>query len=101
MFLKNFYLTAALFPGVAAQLASYSNELGNYSLAEFNFQLSGRFALGYNSDKWFVGGSAQTGFKEVPDKLNNALFTYGVAQFRIWGGTRFDVFRKKKAKIAF
>ena len=94
VFLKNFYLTAAVFPGVAAQFASFSNQLDVYSNFEFSFQLSGRFALGYNSDKWFLGGSIQTGFNEVPD--NNALFNYDVAQFRFWGGTRFDIFKKKK-----
>ena len=69
VFLRNFYLTAAVFPGIAAQFASYSNERSVYSNFEFAFQLSGRFALGYNSDKWFLGGSVQAGFNEVPDKL--------------------------------
>ncbi len=46
--------------------------------------------------KWFLGSSVQTGFNEVPDKLNNALFSYDGAQFRFWGGTRFDIFKKKK-----
>jgi hypothetical protein len=96
VFLKNFYVTAAVFPGVAAQFSSYSNELNIYTNFEFAFQLNGRFAIGYNSDKWFLGGSIQTGFNEVPDKLNNALFSYDIAQFRFWGGTRFDIFKKKK-----
>ena len=96
VFLKNFYITAALFPGVAAQYSSFRNERNAYTHLEFAFQLSGRFALGYNSDKWFLGGSVQTGFNEIPDKLNNTLFNYDVAQFRLWGGTRFDIFRKKK-----
>ena len=96
VFLKNFYLTAAVFPGIAAQFSSYRNENNVYDNLEFNFQLSGRFAVGYNSDKWFLGGSFQTGFNEIPDKLSNALFSYSIMQFRLWGGTRFDVFRKKK-----
>jgi hypothetical protein len=96
VFLKNFYLTAAVFPGIAAQVTSFRNEINVYDNFEFIFQLSGRFALGYNSDKWFLGGSVQTGFNEVPEKLNNALFSYDVAQFRFWGGTRFDLFKKKK-----
>jgi hypothetical protein len=81
---------------VAAQFSSFSSKIDIYTDFEFTFQLSGRFAIGYNSDKWFLGGSFQTGFNEVPDKLNNASFSYGVAQFRIWGGTRFDIFKKKK-----
>ena len=96
VFLKNFYLTAAVFPGVAAQFSSFSNEISVYSDFEFTFQLSGRFVLGYNSDKWFLGCAVQTGFNEVPDKLSNALFSYDVAQIRLWGGMRFDIFRKKK-----
>jgi hypothetical protein len=96
VFLKNFYLTAAVFPGIAAQFSSFRTLIDKYSEFEFTLQLSGRFAIGYNSDKWFLGGSFQTGFNEVPDKLNNALFSYGVAQFRLWGGTRFDIFKKKK-----
>jgi hypothetical protein len=96
VFLKNCYLTGAVFPGIAAQFSSYNNERNRYSDFGFAFQLSGRLAIGYNSDKWFLGCSMQTGFNEVPDKLSNALFNYDVAQFRLWGGTRFDVFRKKK-----
>ena len=96
VFLKNFYITAAVFPGVVAQFLSYSTEKNVYSDFEFTFQLSGRFAVGYNSDKWFLGGSIQTGFNEIPDKLSNSMFNYDVAQFRLWGGMRFDIFRKKK-----
>jgi len=96
VFLKNFYLTAAVFPGIAAHFSSFTNEQDIYSDFEFAFQLSGRFALGYNSDKWFLGGSYQAGFNEIPDKLSNALFSYNVAQFRFWGGLRFDIFKKKK-----
>jgi hypothetical protein len=96
VFLKNMYLTGAIFPGVAAQFHSYNSGIKTYSDFEFSFQLNGRFAIGYNSDKWFVGGSVQTGFNEIPDKLSNAMFNYDVAQFRIWGGTRFNIFRKQK-----
>jgi len=98
VFLKNFYITAAVFPGVAAQFSSLSNEHNRYSNFDFNFQLSGQVALGYNSDKWFLGASIHTGFNEIPDRLSNALSTYTVAQYRLWGGTRFDIFRKKKNK---
>lgn len=96
VFLKNLYFTAAVFPGVAAQFSSYSNDVDIYDDFEFAFQLSGRFAVGYNSDKWFIGGSVQSGFNEIPSLLNKTMFSYDVTQFRIWGGTRFDIFRKKK-----
>ena len=95
VFLKNLYITAVVFPGLAAQFSTYSNEQNSYNDFKFTFQLSGRLALGYNSGKWFLGCSAQTGFNEVPDELNHALFSYDVAQFRLWGGTRFKIFRKK------
>jgi hypothetical protein len=102
VFLKNFYLTGAVFAGVAAHFSTFSNDRSDYSNFEFIFQLSGRLALGYNSSKWFLGASVQTGFTEIPDKLNNALFNYNVAQFRLWGGTRFDIFKKKKkATLAY
>jgi len=96
IFLKYLYITGVVFPGVAAQYASFTNESSEYYHFEFALQLSGRVALGYNSDKWFIGASVQTGFNEIPDQLSKALSTYTIAQFRLWGGTRFDVFRKKK-----
>jgi hypothetical protein len=95
VFLGNCYLTAALFPGVAAQYSTFRNNETAYTDFEFTFQLSGRFAMGYNSDKWFLGGSFQTGFNELPNQLNHARFSYDVSQFRFWGGTRFSIFKKK------
>ena len=99
VFLKNFSCTAVVFPGIAAQFSTFNNETGKQTNTEIIFQLSGWFTLGYNSDKWFLGASVQEGFNDIPNKLNEALFNYDVAQFRFWGGTRFDVFRKKK-KVA-
>jgi hypothetical protein len=96
VFLKDFYLTGAVFPGVAAHYATFRNDLQSKNDFEFTFQLGGRFAVGYNSDKWFIGGSVQTGFNEIPDRLSNVMFNYNLTQFRFWGGTRFDIFRKKK-----
>jgi len=98
VFLKNFYLTAAAFPGVALQFSTFTNETGLSANSEFAFQLNGRIAAGYNSEKWFLGVSVQNGFNEVPDKLSNALFSYDVAQIRFWGGTRFDIFRNKSKR---
>ena len=95
VFLKNLYLTAGLFPGIAGQQSSFSNSLENDTRFEFAFQFSGRFAIGYNSRNWFLGGSFQTGFNELPDKLSSSLANYGISQFRFWGGMRFDVFKRK------
>ncbi|MEI7661629.1 MAG: DUF4421 family protein [Bacteroidota bacterium] len=100
VFMKHGYATAAVFPGIAAQFSTFRNDLKVSSDFAFVFQLSGRFAIGYNTEKWFLGGSFQSGFNEVPDRLNNALFNYDVAQVRVWGGMRFDIFRRgsRKAK---
>ncbi|MEI6899290.1 MAG: DUF4421 family protein [Bacteroidota bacterium] len=93
VFLKHFYLTGALFPGIAGQYSKYRNDLNRTTDFGFAFQLSGRFAIGYNSKNWFLGGSYQTGFNEIPDKLIQSVASYGIAQFRFWGGMRFDVFK--------
>ena len=96
VFLKNFYITAAAFPGLAGLYSVYKDEHTDYSHFEFNFQLSGRIVIGYNSKIWFLGCAVQTGFNEIPDKLSNSLFSYDVAQIRLWAGTRFDIFRRRK-----
>jgi hypothetical protein len=96
VFAKNFYITAALFPGVFWQTYTYQTNLDHFGNDEFSFQLSGRFAAGYNSGKWFAGCSFQTGWNEVPYQLSDVMFNYDVAQYRIWGGTRFSLFQKKK-----
>ena len=96
VFLKNCYITGAFFPGVAAKVSSYTSTTKDYDGVHFAFQFSGRLALGYNSGNWFLGGSIQTGFNEAPDQINQAIFSYNLAQIRVWGGMRFDVFRKKK-----
>jgi len=96
IFLKNFYFTATLFPGIFWQYYVYETTKDVYIEDEFSFQLGGRFAIGYNSDLWFIGGSVQGGLHEIPDILSDTFIHYDVAQFRIWGGTRFDWFRKKK-----
>jgi hypothetical protein len=99
VFLKNLYVTGAVFPGVAAQIHSYFSATDRYSGYEFSFQLNGSLTMGYNSDKWFIGASVQSGFNEVPDKLNNSMFNYDIAQFKLWGGTRFNIFKSKKNTI--
>ncbi len=96
IFLKNFYFTATAFPGIFWQYYVYETTKDVYIEDEFSFQLGGRFAIGYNSDQWFIGGSVQGGLHEIPDILSNTFLHYDVAQFRVWGGTRFDWFRKKK-----
>jgi len=96
VFLKNVYINLAVFPGVYWQYYSYQTSKMEHNKGEFSFQLDSRLAVGYNSDKWFIGGAIITGFDEITTNLSNSLFYYDVAQVRIWGGARFDLFRKKK-----
>jgi hypothetical protein len=96
VFLKNVYVTGAVFPGVAAKFSTLSNGIKVQNDFEFVFQLGGRFALGYNSDKWFIGGSVQAGFNEIPAWLSGTLLSYDVAQIRFWVGTRLDLFNRKR-----
>jgi hypothetical protein len=67
-----------------------------YSSANFTFTLNWRAALGYNTDNWYLGAGIQSGFDEVPAWIGNSTFYYDIAQIRVWAGTRFHWFKKKK-----
>jgi len=96
VFLKNFYINGAVFPGIYWQNYSYQTTTHSHTDFEFSFLVGARIALGYNSDAWFIGASLITGINDVPSILGDSQFYYDVAQIRFWGGTRFDLFRKKK-----
>lgn len=96
VFLKHVYFNAAVFPGVAWLSYSYKGKSNTYSRSDFIFQLGIRLALGYNTKKWYIGGAVITGFNDLDAPWSNSSFFYDVSQFRIWGGMRFDIFRKKK-----
>jgi len=96
VFLKDVYISAAVFPGVAWLTYSYYARSMLYSREDFVFQLGLRVAAGYNSKKWYIGGALITSFNDLNTPWSNSSFFYDVSQFRIWGGMRFDVFRKKK-----
>ena len=96
VFLKRIYFNAAVFPGVAWLSYSYKGKNDNYSRSDFIFQLGIRLAAGYNTKKWYIGGAVITGFNDLDAPWSNSSFFYDVSQFRIWGGMRFDIFRKKK-----
>ncbi len=93
VFLRNFYISGTVFPGVAAQFYTFKNATNTWYDFEFSFKLGGRIAAGYNSDVWFIGGAIQTAFNQIPDWLSNTLFDYDVSQVRIWLGTRFNLFK--------
>jgi len=102
IFLKNAYINAAVFPGVSLISYSYRTKADLfsrsdvYSRSDFVFQLGLKIAAGYNTKKWYVGGSIITSFNDLDASWSNSSFFYDVSQFRVWGGMRFDVFRKKK-----
>ncbi|MCX6283856.1 MAG: DUF4421 family protein [Bacteroidetes bacterium] len=96
VFLKHAYISAAAFPGVAWLTYTYDAKGRSYSREDFVFQLGLRFATGFNSKKWYIGGAIIAGLNDLNTSWSNSSFFYDVSQFRIWGGVRFDVFRKKK-----
>jgi hypothetical protein len=98
VFLKHFYITGALSPGVYWQYSSYITLMEPKTSLAFSFFLNGRLAAGYNSGKWFIGATILTGFNDIPSVYAGSKFYYDVAQLRFWAGTRFDWFRKKNKK---
>ncbi|HTX89298.1 MAG TPA: DUF4421 family protein [Bacteroidales bacterium] len=99
IFLKYFYINAALSPGVYWQHASYNTLAAPNTTLDISFFLNGRLAAGYNNGKWFIGLSVITGFSDIPSLYAGSKFYYNVTQMRLWGGTRFDWFRKKSKKL--
>jgi len=93
---KNFYLNAAVFPGVLWQHYNYESNLITNTGSNFTFTLSWRAALGYNTDRWYIGASIVSGFDKIPGWIGNSTFYYDIAQVRFWVGTRFSWFKKKK-----
>jgi len=93
---KKIYLNAAIFPGILWQNYQYEANRVPYSSANFTFTLNWRAALGYNTDNWYLGAGIQSGFDEVPAWIGNSTFYYDIAQIRVWAGTRFHWFKKKK-----
>ncbi len=99
IFLKYVYISGTVLPGVAAQFYTFEADAGDYHDFEFVLKAGVRVAMGYNSGKWFIGGALQTSLQSVPDRLSQALFDYDLFQLRIWGGLRFDLFRKKSVSL--
>lgn len=93
---KKAYINAAVFPGVLWQSYIYDASSRSYSNRNFTLTLSWRAALGYNTDTWYIGAGIVSGFDKVPGWIGNATFYYDIAQIRLWVGTRFNWFHKKK-----
>jgi hypothetical protein len=98
VFARYFYLNAGFYPAFFWQHYTYSTRERNFNRSHLAFKADLRVAAGYNSDRWFLGAGLGTGFNQVAIDLADAPFFYDVAQLRFWGGTRFDLFKKKKKK---
>lgn len=99
VFFKHFYINASVFMGVNYQSGKYEYFDHSETLtSDIIFNLLGRFAAGYNSDKWYFGASYVFNYDEYPLPSQNYKSFYNLNQLRIWLGTRFDLFGRKKAK---
>lgn len=95
--LKRCYLHATVMAGPAYNLMADRSEGTRENLDVFSLQISLRGSLGYNGNKFHAGFSAVLhGFQPLASKDSN--FYFDVPQYRIWAGTRFDVFRKNRKK---
>ena len=99
VFLKNFYITAAAMLEVNWSYYDYSTTDNKYTANGFTFPGSVRVALGYNSDKWFIGASyLSTIFYLQPGHRVQDDFHYHLTQIRFWVGTRFNAFKRWNKK---
>jgi hypothetical protein len=96
IFAKKFYINAAVFPGVFWESVSYSTERSTVHTTDFSFLLTGQLGVGYNSDRFHAGIMYASGISDIPVVLGKSQFYYNGGQVRLWVGTRFDWFRKKK-----
>lgn len=96
VFLNNFFISGTIFPGVAFQFYNIRDMKKSWSDFEFSFKMGLRVTAGYNSDKWFIGGAFQTSFNQIPEQISNTNFDYDLASIKVWAGTRFNIFTRKK-----
>jgi len=99
VFLKDFYITADAIMEVNWSFYNYTSTDSIYISNGFSFPGSIRVALGYNSDKWFIGASyLSTIFNFQPSHRMQDDFHYHLTQIRFWVGTRFDAFKRWNKK---
>ncbi len=99
VFLKDFYITADAMMEVNWSFYNYTSTDSIYISNGFSFPGSIRVALGYNSDKWFIGASyLSTIFNFQPSHRMQDDFHYHLTQIRFWVGTRFDAFKRRNKK---
>lgn len=93
--LKYCYLHAMVLAGPTYNLMTDRSPEPNGPLDVYSLQLTLRGALGYNGKKFHIGFSAILyGYQPLKSEPYN--FYFDAPQFRLWAGTRFDLFRKKK-----
>jgi len=99
VFLKNFYITAGALLEANWSFYNYRSTDQTHASNGFCFPGSLRVALGYNSDKWFIGASyLSTLFYLQPGQRMQDDFHYNLTQIRFWVGTRFNAFKKWNKK---
>ncbi len=96
VFAKYFYINASLLPGIYYVHSNYHSPKDHYKGSEWSVLWFGQVAFGYNSDKWYCGISGVTGFQSDPMAVGTANFNMDLFQIRLWFGTRFNIFAKKK-----
>ncbi|MCK9452108.1 MAG: DUF4421 domain-containing protein [Bacteroidales bacterium] len=98
VFLKRFYVNAAMLPGAFMQYYNYHTEENHYQKNNAYFLWTLRLAAGYNGKHWFAGMGGVSGFNTALVPIKTPAFALGIEQFRIWIGTRFAVGHGTKAK---
>lgn len=88
VFLKRFYVNAAMLPGAFMQYYNYHTEENHYQKNNAYFLWAIRAAAGYNGKRWFAGMGGVSGFNTALIPINTPAYALGLEQFRIWVGTR-------------
>ncbi len=91
VFLKDFYINASIIPGFFYRHRKYTTEVGRDNDYRTSLLWLGRIAVGYNSDKFFIGGGGVYGYNPAPFSEGNVSYNFKINQFRVWVGTRFGV----------
>lgn len=96
VFLKGFYINMSMVPGVFFRTRDYESQDGINHDSRWNVLWLGRGAIGYNSDKFYLGFGGVFGFNNAPFPEGNISFHFDLNQYRFWIGTRFRVKKDQK-----
>lgn len=95
VFLKNFYINLSLVPGVFHRSRKYSTNDGENKDNKLTVLWLGRGALGYDTERFFVGAGGVYGYNNAPFPEGNISYNFDLTQFRVWIGTRFNIKKDK------